>query len=161
MQQSSLVAFAAVGKQAEKTSEQRPARQHARKERKKEALALLGLPWPEPIRKGASRPTLKDQYQAASSQVWCSLPQPALQRNACRMAAWTTLGARRPCKISLRRLQSSAASAQVKDKERFHDQYPTGTAPLFFRVNLQVPLPLPCFSELINKYSCRPLPHKN
>ena len=46
MTQSSLLAFAVVGQQAEETREQRQAQQRAREERKKQALELLGLPWP-------------------------------------------------------------------------------------------------------------------
>ena len=56
-----------MGEQAEETREQRQARQHAREEREKEALALLGLPWQEPTRKGAGRPTFKDCYFLASA----------------------------------------------------------------------------------------------
>ena len=69
MKQSSLLAFAVVGKQAEETREQRQAQQRAREERKKEALELLGLPWPEPSRKGAGRPTFEDQYKTALYQA--------------------------------------------------------------------------------------------
>ena len=69
MTQSSLLAFAVVGQQAEETREQRQALQRAREERKKQALELLGLPWPEPTRKGAGRPTFEDQYRAALYQA--------------------------------------------------------------------------------------------
>ena len=63
MTQSSLLAFAVVGQQAEETREQRQALQRAREERKKQALELLGLPWPEPTRKGSGSPACEDQYQ--------------------------------------------------------------------------------------------------
>ena len=63
--QSSLLAFAVLGKQAEESREQRQARQRAQEERKREALELLGLPWPETTRKGPGRPTFEDQYKAA------------------------------------------------------------------------------------------------
>ena len=66
MTQSSLLAFAVVGQQAEETREQHQALQRAREERKKQALELLGLPWPEPTRKGAGRPTFEHQYRAAA-----------------------------------------------------------------------------------------------
>ena len=80
MQQSPLLAFAVVGKQAEETREQRQARQHAREERKKEALALLGLPWQEPTRKGAGRPTFKDQYRAAKQSSLMLLTSTSSQK---------------------------------------------------------------------------------
>ena len=67
MTQSSLLAFAVVGQQAEETREQRQALQRAREERKKQALELLGLPWPEPTRKGAGRPTFEHQYRRIAS----------------------------------------------------------------------------------------------
>ena len=69
MKQSSLLASAVVGKQAEETREQRQAQQRDREERKKEASELLGLTWPEPPRKGAGRPTFEDQYKAALYQA--------------------------------------------------------------------------------------------
>ena len=66
--QSSLLAFAVVGKQAEETREQRQAKQRAREDRKKESLEMLGLPWPEPTRKGAGRPTFEDRHRPPAFQ---------------------------------------------------------------------------------------------
>ena len=69
MKQASLLAFAVVGKQVEETREARQERQRAREERKKVALELLGLPWPEHTCKGAGRPPFEDQYKAALYQA--------------------------------------------------------------------------------------------
>ena len=110
-----------MGKQAEETREQRQARQHTREERKKEALALLGVPWPEPTPKGAGCPTFQDQYKAALYQAVKSdapyLNQLSKEMPVRMARPGQPLVQEETVENQLEDIQSSAASAQVKDKQ--------------------------------------------
>ena len=120
MKQSSLLAFAVVGNQVEETREARQKQQRAREDRKKAALELLGLPWPEPTRKGAGRPTCKEQYNAALHRAVQS-DAPYFDRLSKEMpVVWRPgqpLVQEETMENQLAEIQESAASAQVKEEQ--------------------------------------------